>query len=206
MRRRRSSARSTGKTVGVSIDVAQLAGGRQPLAPGESAVAAALHDDRAGAVALRINGQDRALVGEEHRRRMAEVLARLPVDDDLTMGLVRPVDPTKRRLAVPAPLQPSTASAARAASTRKRLMAVPHWLRRRPRRPSAATLGAPAPSPASAAERRSSGNGTRASQVLQRLPPTQRAQPLLHAPARTAALFPHRARPDRAAPSRSPCE
>ena len=65
---------------------------RQPVAPGEPAIGAALVDNRAAPVAFRIHRQDRFPILEQHGGDMPEVLFRLAVDDDLPLRFIGEID------------------------------------------------------------------------------------------------------------------
>ena len=70
---------------------------RQAPAPGLPAVRAALIDDRALAVALGIDAQDRPAVLEQAGGGMAQILSFFPIDDDLPLAFAVQIDPLFRR-------------------------------------------------------------------------------------------------------------
>ena len=69
---------------------------RQPLAPRAPAVGAALEHDGAFAVPFRIDAEHRLAVFKQDGGGMAEVLARLAVDDHLAGGFAGEVDERNR--------------------------------------------------------------------------------------------------------------
>ena len=85
-----------------TIDGGHFHGGRpalwrgQPLGPGQSCVSAALHHDRPATVALGIDADHGLVVLEEHRGRVAEVLAFVPVDHNLPLRVRGEVDGRNR--------------------------------------------------------------------------------------------------------------